>query len=77
MVAVIRIINRHCHPKYREIIPSKYLCFDEFRSTERLMLFICCDSDTHKIIVKLSSRLTKTIINYFVNRYNLSERRAS
>ena len=38
------------------------------------MSFICCDSDTHKIIAKLSNRLTKTITDYFVNRYTLSER---
>ena len=67
--SVIRIINRHCHPKYREPFLPKHLCFDEFRSTGRLMSFICCDSDTHKIIVKLSNRLTKTITDYFVNRY--------
>ena len=72
--SVIRIINRHCHPKYREPVLPKHLCFDEFRSTGRLMSFICCDSDTHKIIAKLSNRLTKTITDYFVNRYTLSER---
>ena len=31
--SVIRIINRHCHPKYREPVLPKHLCFDEFRST--------------------------------------------
>ena len=38
------------------------------------MLFICYDSDTYKIIVKLPNRLTKIITDYFVNRYSLSER---
>lgn len=38
------------------------------------MSFICCDSDTHKIIAKLSNRLTKTITDHFTNRYTLSER---
>lgn len=59
-------VIRHCHPKYR-------VCFDEFRSTGRLMSFICCDS-AHKVIVKLPNLLTKTINNYFFNSYNLSER---
>lgn len=71
---VIRIINRHCHPKYRQEVLPKHLCFDEFRSTGRLMSFICCDSDTHKIVVKLPNRLSKTIIDYFTNRYTLAER---
>lgn len=72
--SVIRIINRHCHPKYRQEVLPKHLCFDEFRSTGRLMSFICCDSDTHKIVVKLPNRLSKTIIDYFTNRYTLAER---
>lgn len=54
----------------------EHLCFDEFRSTGHLMSFIACDAETHKLISLLPDRLSKTIIEYFENRYSLTERPA-
>lgn len=36
--------------------------------------FICCDAQSHKLVVKLPDRLSSTIINYFENRYSKQER---
>lgn len=38
------------------------------------MSFICCDSETHQLVVKLYDRLSSSIINYFENRYSKQER---
>ena len=38
------------------------LCFDEFRSVNSTMSFICCDAEgSHDIVAILENRLTKTI----------------
>ena len=38
------------------------LCFDEFRSVNSTMTFICCDAEvSHDIVAILENRLTKTI----------------
>ncbi|MSB40637.1 ISL3 family transposase, partial [Lactobacillus ruminis] len=42
------------------------LCFDEFRSVNRTMSFICCDAEeSHDIVAILENRLTKTIREHF------------
>ena len=46
------------------------LCFDEFRSVNSTMSFICCDAEgSHDIVAILENRLTKTIRENFMNRY--------
>ena len=64
------IITERIKPQYRVPILPKKLCFDEFRSIKNTISFICCDAQTHKLIVKLPDRLSPTIINYFENRYS-------
>lgn len=63
--------------KYR---PSRHLpvnlCFDEFRSTGNMMSFTCIDGDTHKLVSLLGDRLNKTIKDFFISHYSLSERQA-
>ena len=45
------------------------LCFDEFRSVNSTMSFICCDAEvSHDIMAILENRLTKTIREHFTNR---------
>ena len=45
------------------------LCFDEFRSVNSTMSFICCDAEgSHDIVAILENRLTKTIREHFTNR---------
>lgn len=39
----------------------KHLCFDEFHSTKSMMPFICCDSETHQLVVKLLVYLSTSI----------------
>lgn len=51
----------------------EHLCFDEFRSTGHSMSFIACDSDSHRLVALLHDRLSKTIIDYFTNRYSVEE----
>lgn len=51
------------------------MCFDEFRSTGHYMSFICCDADSHRLVVTLPGRLSKDIIDYFESRYSLTERK--
>ena len=53
------------------------LCFDEFRSVNSTMSFICCDAEgSHDIVAILENRLTKTIREHFMNRYTNRERAA-
>ena len=53
------------------------LCFDEFRSVNSTMSFICCDAEvSHDIVAILENRLTKTIREHFMNRCTNRERAA-
>ena len=70
----LRTIIERIKPQYRVPILPKNLCFDEFRSIKNTTSFICCDAQTHKLVVKLPDRLSSTIINYFENRYSKFER---
>lgn len=72
--SVRRTIIERVQPHYRMAKLPKHLCFDEFRSTKSTMSFICCDSKTHQLVVKLHDRLSSSIINYFENRYSKQER---
>lgn len=72
--SVRRTIIERVQPHYRMAKLPKHLCFDEFRSTKSTMSFICCDSETHQLVVKLHDRLSASIINYFENRYSKRER---
>lgn len=72
--SVRRTIIERVQPHYRMAKLPKHLCFDEFRSTKSMMSFICCDSETHQLVVKLPDRLSSTIINYFESRYSKQER---
>lgn len=73
--SVLRIINEFVTPKRRLAILPKHLCFDEFRSVKHHMSFICCDAENHHDIVTIMpDRLSKNIIDYFLNRYSLTER---
>lgn len=71
-----RIINAEVHRPYRLKKLPENLCFDEFRSTGKHMSFICCDADSHRLVVTLPGRLSKEIIDYFESRYSLTERQA-
>ena len=73
--SVGRIFNEFVQPRQRLAVLPKHLCFDEFRSVGPHMSFICCDAmDEHQAVAILPNRLTKTITNYFLNRYSLPER---
>lgn len=72
--SVRRTIVERIKPQYRVPVLPKNLCFDEFRSIKNTTSFICCDAQTHKLVVKLPDRLSSTIINYFENRYSKFER---
>ena len=72
--SVRRTITERVEPHYRMAVLPKHLCFDEFRSTKSIMSFICCDSETHQLVVKLHDRLSPSIIDYFENRYSRAER---
>ena len=71
---VIRTIDQRIEHHYRVAVLPKHLCFDEFHSVKHTMSFICCDAVSHQLIVKLPNRLSRTIINYFENRYSKAER---
>ncbi|MBU5310126.1 ISL3 family transposase [Ligilactobacillus saerimneri] len=73
--SVSRIFNEFVQPRQRLAVLPKRLCFDEFRSVGSQMSFICCDAThEHQVVTILHNRLTKTITNYFLNRYSLPER---
>ena len=72
--SVRRTITERVELHYRMVVLPKHLCFDEFRSTKSIMSFICCDSETHQLVVKLHDRLSPSIIDYFENRYSRAER---
>lgn len=61
-------------PHYRMARLPNHLCFDEFRSTQSTISFICCDAETHQLVTKLHDRLSSSIIAYFENRYSSMER---
>ena len=72
--SVIRIIG--IEVKSRTRLPEN-LCFGEFRSVNSTMSFICCDAEgSHDIVAILENRLTKTIMEHFMNRYTNRERAA-
>ncbi len=73
--SVARIINAEVHRPYRLKELPENVCFDEFRSTGHYMSFICCDADSHRLVVTLPGRLSKDIIDYFESRYSLTERK--
>lgn len=52
------------------------ICFDEFRSVKNLFTFIAIDADTHRLVELIHDRLSRTIIEHFINQYSLSERQA-
>ena len=75
--SVIRIIDEAVELKSRVARLPENLCFDEFRSVNRTMSFICCDAEeSHDIVAILENRLTKTIREHFMNRYTNRERAA-
>ena len=60
--SVIRIIDEAVELKSRVARLPDNLCFDEFRSVNSTMSFICCDAEgSHDIVAILENRLTKTI----------------
>lgn len=72
--SVIRILQNDVHlPNALKELPP-HLCFDEFRSADKLMSFNCCDSVSHKRVALIFSRLSKDITEHFINRYSLSQR---
>ncbi|MCH5463538.1 transposase, partial [Lactobacillus sp. LC28-10] len=72
--SVSRIINEHAKRPYRlKELPTQ-LCFDEFRSANHHMSFICCAALAHHLVTTLPGRLTTQIMDYFINRYSLTER---
>ena len=67
--SVIRIIDEAVELKLRVARLPENLCFDEFRSVNSTMSFICCDAEgSHDIVAILENRLTKTIKEHFMNR---------
>ena len=75
--SVIRIIDEAVELKSRVARLPENLCFDEFRSVNSTMSFICCDAEgSHDIVAILKNRLTKTIREHFMNRYTNRERAA-
>ncbi len=75
--SVIRIIDEAVELKLRVARLPENLCFDEFRSVNSTMSFICCDAEgSHDIVAILENRLTKTIREHFMNRYTNRERAA-
>ena len=75
--SVIRIIDEAVELKSRVARLPENLCFDEFRSVNSTMSFICCDAEvSHDIVAILENRLTKTIRNHFMNRCTNRERAA-
>lgn len=72
--SVHRTIKERMKRHYRMAVLPKHLCFDEFRSVKSVMSFICCDSESHQLVVKLKDRLSPSIIDYFENRYSKAER---
>ncbi len=75
--SVIRIIDEAVELKSRVARLPENLCFDEFRSVNSTMSFICCDAEgSHNIVDIIENRLTKTIREHFMNRYTNRERAA-
>lgn len=75
--SVIRIIDEAVELKSRVARLPENLCFDEFRSVNSTMSFICCDAEvSHDIVAILENRLTKTIREHFMNRCTNRERAA-
>ena len=60
--SVIRIIDEAVELKSRVSRLPENLCFDELRSVNSTMSFICCDAEgSHDIVAILENRLTKTL----------------
>ncbi len=72
--SVLRLIEKEVHlPHALKELPL-HLCFDEFRSTDHLMSFNCCDAISHRRVALLHTRTKKEIINHFINHYSLIQR---
>lgn len=52
------------------------ICFDEFHSVGKIYTFIAIDAQTHQLVELIHDRLSKTIIEHFINKYSLSERQS-
>lgn len=71
--SVQRIIDQNLKLRPARRLPMR-LCFDEFRSTHGMMSFICLDADSHRLIALLGDRFNRTIKNFFIAHYSLTER---
>ncbi|CDI43744.1 Transposase [Lactobacillus helveticus CIRM-BIA 953] len=71
--SVQRIIDQNLKLRPARRLPTR-LCFDEFRSTHGMMSFICLDADSHRLIALLGDRFNRTIKNFFIAHYSLTER---
>lgn len=72
--SVQRIIDENCHLRRPPHDLPKQMCFDEFRSTNGMMSFICADAATHHLVTLLPDRLTHTIKDYFLVNFSLKQR---
>lgn len=57
-------------PERSPYLPEN-LCFDEFRSVKKVFTFISIDAKTHHLIDLVHDRLSKTLIEHFINKYSL------
>jgi transposase len=71
--SIQRIIDDTIKPKPMNYLPTS-LCFDEFRSTQSQMSFICSDADTHKAIVVMGDWLSVKINQFFYSHYSRDQR---
>lgn len=71
--SIQRIIDDTIKPRPMNYLPTS-LCFDEFRSTQSQMSFICIDADTHKAAVVLGDRLSVDIKQFFYSHYSRDQR---
>lgn len=60
--------------RYRTHSLPEHISFDEFRSVNQKFAFIAIDAKTHNLITILNSRRSKTVCDYFENRYSKTER---
>lgn len=73
--SVTRTITGNLKLRPARVLPAN-LCFDEFRSTNNMMSFICIDAVSHELVSLLGDRLNKTIKDFFIGQYSLQERLA-
>ena len=71
--SVQRMLNQHLKLRPARHLPVN-LCFDEFRSTQSMMSFICIDADSHQLVSLLGDRLNHTIKDFFIAHYSVTER---